>query len=233
MNGKLNYRKRRAVSEIIGTLMILGVTVAGAVFISNAMQSFTLPSNTAAASVTEVRPESVSLIGYDTRDSTNLSDVTGLNNGFLPPNPPLLLTVGATVPNVIPSQGGTEFIVLHLRNLSTNSIFLHNVLINNVGHSWDTNAATQVLVPTFTGATTGQFPADGKFSIIPMYNGTGPTITQVGTKEMVGDEEVRVIIKLSGNIPQDIEMWDSLRIVVNYGGAQPVEYIVLSGDAKW
>jgi len=233
MNGKLNYRKRRAVSEIIGTLMILGVTVAGAVFISNAMQSFSLPSNTAAASVTEVRPESVSLIGYDTRDSTNLSDVTGLNNGFLPPNPPLLLTVGATVPNVIPSQGGTEFIVLHLRNLSTNSIFLHNVLINNVGHSWDTDAATQVLDPTFTGATTGQFPADGKFSIIQIYNGAGPPFTQLGTNEMVGDEEVRVIVKLSGNILQDIEMWDAVRIQVNYGGAQPAEYIVLSGDAKW
>jgi len=233
MNGKLNFRQRRAVSEIIGTIMILGVTVAGAVFISNAMQSFTLPANTAAASVTEVRPESVSLIGYDTRDSTNLSDVTGLNNGFLPPNPPLLLTVGATAVDKIPSQGGTEFIVLHLRNLSTNSIFLHNVLINNVGHSWDTDTATKVLDPTFPGTTNGQFPADGKFSIIPMYNGTGPTITQVGTNEMVGDKEVRVIIKLSGNIPQDIEMWDSLRIVVNYGGAQPVEYIVLSGDAKW
>ena len=232
MNGKLNFRKRRAVSEIIGTLLILGVTVAGAVFISNAMQSFSLPANTAAASVTEVRPESVSLIGYDTRDSTNLSDVTGLNNQFDLSNP-LLLTVGATAVDKIPSQGGTEFIVLHLRNLSTNSIFLHDVLINNVGHSWDTNAAGKVLDPDFIGVLDGEFPADGKFSIIPMYNGTGPTITQIATNEMVGDEEVRVIIKLSGNIPQDIEMWDSLRIVVNYGGAQPAEYIVLSGDAKW
>ena len=228
MNGKLNFRKRRAVSEIIATLMILAVTVAGAVFISNAMQGFMFPSGSG-ASATEVRPESVSLFGYDTRDSTNLSDVTGLDNQFNQ----FLNTTGATAVDEIPSQGGTEFIVLHLRNLSTNSIFLHNVLINNVGHSWDTNAATQVLDPTFTGATTGQFPADGKFSIIPMYNGTGPTITQIGTNEMVGDEEVRVIIKLSGNIPQDIEMWDSLRIVVNYGGAQPAEYIVLSGDAKW
>ncbi len=123
--------------------------------------------------------------------------------------------------------------VLHLRNLSTNSIFLHNVLISNEGHSWDTIAAGQVLDPTFTGATTGQFPAEGKFSIIPIYNGAGPPITQLGTNEMVGDEEVRVIVKLSGNILQDIEMWDAVRIQVNYGGAQPAEYIVLSGAAKW
>ncbi len=228
MNGKLNFRKRRAVSEIIATLMILAVTVAGAVFISNAMQGFMYPSNSG-NSVTDVRPESVSLFGYDTRDSTNLSDVTGLDNKFNQ----LLLTNGATEVNKIPSQDGTEFIVLHLRNLSTNSIFLHNVLISNEGHSWDTIAAGQVLDPTFTGATTGQFPSDGKFSIIPMYNGTGPTITQIATNEVLADGEVRVIIKLSDNIPQDIGMWDSLRILVNYGGAQPAEYIVLSGDAKW
>ncbi len=228
MNGKLNFRKRRAVSEIIATLMILAVTVAGAVFISNAMQGFMFPYDSG-NSVTEVRPESVSLFGYDTRDSTNLSDVTGLDNKFNQ----LLLTNGATEVNKIPSQDGTEFIVLHLRNLSTNSIFLHNVLINNEGHSWDTIAAGQVLDPTFTGANTGQFHSDGKFSIIPMYNGTGPTITQIATNEVLGDGEVRVIIKLSGNIPQDIEMWDTLRILVNYGGVQPAEYIVLSGDAKW
>ena len=231
MNGKSNFRKRRAVSEIIATLMILTVTIIGAVFISNAMQSFIFPYNSG-ASATEVRPESVSLIGFDTRDSTNLSDVTNLNNVFNPLNPSLL-TVSATKPDEIPSEGGTEFIVLHLRNLSTNSIFLNDVLINNQAHSWDTNTANQVLDPTFTGKTTGQFPEDGKFSIIPMYNGTGPTITQLGTNEMVGDDEVRVIVKLSDKIPQDIEMWDSLRILVNYGGEQPAEFIILSGDAKW
>ncbi len=231
MNGKLNFRKRRAVSEIIATLLILGVTVAGAVLITNAMESFTLPSSSR-GTASEVHPESVSLIGYDTRDSTNLSGVTGLDNKYTESNPSLV-TVGAIEVDKIPSQDGTEFIVLHLRNLSTNSIFLHNVLINNVKHSWDTDAATQVLDPTFPGVTTGQFPADGKFSIIPIYNGAGPPITQLGTNEMVGEEEVRVIVKLSGNILQDIEMWDAVRIQVNYGGVQPAEYIILSGDAKW
>jgi len=231
MNGKLNFRKRRAVSEIIATLLILGVTVAGAVLITNAMESFTLPSSSR-GTASEVHPESVSLIGYDTRDSTNLSGVTGLDNNYTESNPSLV-TVSAIEVDKIPSQDGTEFIVLHLRNLSTNSIFLHNVLINNVKHSWDTDAATKVLDPTFTGVTNGQFPADGKFSIIPIYNGAGPPITQLGTNEMVGDEEVRVIVKLSGNILQDIEMWDAVRIQVNYGGVQPAKYIILSGDAKW
>ena len=228
MNGKLRFRKRRAVSEIIATMMILIVTIVGAVFISNAMQGFILPFDSG-ESATDVRPESISLIGFDTRDSTNLSDLTGLDNNFNQ----FLNTTGATQVDKIPSQGGSEFIVLHLRNLSTNSIFLKDVQINNEVHTWDLVAAGQVLDPTHTGVINGELPADGKFSILPMYNGTGPTITQKDTDKIVGDEEVRVLIKLSQSIPQDIGMWESLRVLVNYGGTQPAEFIILSGDAKW
>jgi len=227
LNRYLRLRKRRGVSETIGTILIIAVTVAGAVLISNVMQNMALPSSSG-ADISSVRPESLQLIGYDTRDSTDLSDVTGLDNVFNQ-----LLNTTTPIVNKIPSQEGTEFIVLHLRNTSINSVFLHNIMINNEGHTWDTVAAGQVLDPTFTGVTTGQFPADGKFSIIPITNGTGPTITQLATNEVIGDVEVRVIVKLSGNIPQDIGMWDSLRILVNYGGTQPAEFIVLSGDAKW
>ena len=228
MNRYLRLRKRRGVSETIGTILIIAVTVAGAVLISNVMQNMALPFSSG-ADTSSVRPESLRLIGYDTRDSVNLSDVSELNNDFNQ----LLLTTGATAAEKIPSQGGTEFIVVHLRNTSINSVFLHNVFINNQGHTWDTVAAGQVLDPTFTGVTTGQFPADGKFSIIPITNGTTSPIKQIATNEVVGDQEVRVIVKLSGNIPQDIGMWDSMRILVNYGGTQPAEFIILSGDAKW
>ncbi len=227
MNRYLRLGKRRGVSETIGTILIIAVTVAGAVLISNVMQNMALPFSSG-ADTSSVRPESLRLMGYDTRDSTDLSDVTGLDNVFNQ-----LLNTTTPIVDKIPAQEGTEFIVIHLRNTSINSVFLHNIMINNEGHTWDTVAAGQVLNPTFTGITTGQFPQDGKFSIIPITNGTGPTITQLGTNEVIGDVEVRVIVKLSGNIPQDIGMWDSLRILVNYGGTQPAEFIVLSGDAKW
>ncbi len=233
MTRKCVLGRRRAVSEIIGTLMILSITVVGAVLISNAMKDVVLPSNSG-SSVTDVSPDSIQLIGYDTRDSINLSDVSALNNKFNQ----LLLTDGATETNKLPSQNGTEFIVLHLRNLSTNSVFLHSVTINNEGHSWDTVAAGQVLDPgnlsLLSGGTiSGEVPSDGKFSIIPLQNGTGPSILQKASNEFLADQEVRVIVKLSGNIPQDLGMWDALRIMVNYGGSQPVEFIVLTGDAKW
>ncbi len=227
MNRTLRLHKRRGVSETIGTILIIAVTVAGAVILSNAMQNIAFPSSSGTDS-SSVRPGSVQLIGYDTRDSVNLSDVSNLNNVF-----DQLLNTTSTIVDKIPSEEGTEFIVLHLRNTSINSVFLHNIMINNEGHTWDTTAAGQDLVPSFTGVTNGEFPADGKFSIIPITNGTTPPIKQMATNEVVGDQEVRVIVKLSGNIPQDIGMWDSMRILVNYGGTQPAEFIILSGDAKW
>ncbi len=227
MNGYLRLGKRRGVSGTIGTILIIAVTVAGAVLISNVMQNMALPFSSG-ADTSSVRPESLRLIGYDTRDSTDLSDVTGLDNVFNQ-----LLCTTCTVVDEIPSEGGTEFIVLHLRNTSINSVFLHNVFINNQGHTWDTVAAGDDLIPTHDTPTTGQFPADGKFSILPITNGTANPIKQMATNEVVGDQEVRVLVKLSGNIPQDIGMWESMRIHVNYGGTQPAEFIVLSGDAKW
>jgi len=227
LNRYLRLGKRRGVSETIGTILIIAVTVVGAVLISNVMQNMALPISSG-ADTSSVRPESLQLIGYDTRDSTDLSDVTGLDNVFNQ-----LLNTTTPIVDKIPSEGGTEFIVLHLRNTSINSVFLQNVFINNQDHTWDTIAAGDDLIPTHDTPTTGQFPADGKFSILPITNGTANPIKQMATNEVVGDQEVRVLVKLSGNIPQDIGMWESMRIHVNYGGTQPAEFIVLSGDAKW
>ncbi len=233
MNRTLRLCKRRGVSETIGTMLIIAVTVAGAVFISNVMQNIAFPLSPGTDS-SSVRPESVQLTGYDTRDSVNLSDISRVDNVF----DQLLCTASCNDPidrNKSPEFGGTDFLVLHIRNTGINSVFLHNVLINNQGHTWDATTGNKVLNTQIGNnpPSSGEFPLAGKFSILPISNGTGPTITQLATNEMVGDKEVRVLIKLSADIPQDIGMWDSMRILVNYGGTQPAEFIVLSGDAKW
>lgn len=225
----LTKRKKRAVSEIIGTLMILMITVAGAVFIANAMKSFDFPLDYS-SDTSELSPHSVRLIGYDTRDSVNLSDVTELNNDF---DQVLCTNSCSSEVNHRPYAGGTEFLVLHIHNAGINPIYLHNILINNEGHSWDAVTANTVLNVGVDEALNGEFPTDGKFSIIPINNGTGSSVTQLETNTVQPDEQVRVVLKLSSNIPQDIGMWDSLRILVNYGGVQPAEFFVLSGDAKW
>ena len=239
MSGLIPFRKRRAVSEIIGTMMILAGTVAGAVFLSNMMSDeFFAKDQTPVA---DVRIDSLRLTSYDSRDSVKLTSVPNLNNTFNQ-----LLCVGnhppdcqVTSPNNLPSDvvnpaqtdQGTEFIVLQVRNMNVNSVFLHNILINNEGHIWDEQTANQDLILTANDVGNGDYPLAGKFSIIPLSNKL--PIKQLATNQIQGDAEVRLVIKLSENIPQDIGMWSSLRVLVNYGGPQPAEFIILSGDSKW
>ena len=115
--------------------------------------------------------------------------------------------------------------------MNIGSVFIHNVLVNNVGHTWD-DQAVGLLDLTDDLSGTGNYPSAGRFSIISTENNYAST-PLLGTIEVPGDGEVRLIVKLSDNIPQDIGMWSSLRVLVNFGGSQPAEFIILSGDAKW
>jgi FlaG/FlaF family flagellin (archaellin) len=230
MNSVISIQKRRAVSQIIGTMLILAITVAGAVFLSNLMSNefFAVDQNP----VAEARLDSIRLTSYDTRDSVELTNVPNLNNTFNQ----MLCTKGdsaeCTIVNVdnLPSNDGTEFIVLQIRNMNLDSVFIHNILINNVGHTWDDLAVGDIVLTNNLGSG-GNYPRAGTFSIIPVENDS--PIKQLATNEIPGDGEVRLVIKLSDNIPQDIGMWSSLRVLVNFGGSQPAEFIILSGDAKW
>lgn len=235
MNNLSCFQKRRAVTEIVGTLMILVVTVAGAVILSNLLsdQFFAIDQHP----TTEARIDSIRLTSYDTRDSVELTNVPNLSNTFNQ----LLCTASCAItadPNNLPSNvvnpdptdQGTEFIVLQIRNMNINPVLIQNVLINNVGHTWDNTAVGTLNLDDNLGLG-GNYPRAGTFSIIPVQNDA--PIQQLGTNEISGDGEVRLVVKLSDSIPQDIGMWSSLRILVNFGGSQPAEFIILSGDAKW
>ena len=80
MNDVITFKKRRAVSQVIGTMLILAITVAGAVFLSNLMSNefFAVDQNP----VAEARIDSIRLTSYDTRDSVELTNVPNLNNTF-------------------------------------------------------------------------------------------------------------------------------------------------------
>ena len=230
MNGLTTFKKRRAVSQVIGTMLILAITVAGAVLLSNLMSKefFAVDQHP----VAEARIDSIRLTSYDTRDSVELTNVPNLNNTFNQ----MLCTSGDSVQCTIvngdnlPKNGGTEFIVLQIRNMNLDSVFIHNILINNVGHTWDDLAVGNLVLTNNLGSG-GNYPRAGTFSIIPVENDL--PIKQLATNQIPGDGEVRLVIKLSDDIPQDIGMWSSLRVLVNFGGSQPAEFIILSGDAKW
>jgi len=188
-----------------------------------------------------VSSDSLQLTGFDTRDSEKLINVFSLNNDFTESSSGMLCAQGndiincpIPVPNNIPTDPvnpGTEFIALQLRNMNPNSVFLINIQVNNEVHEWDDGTAGTQFDATLNIDAGTKYPKAGYFSIIPSPERPNSEI-QFASQEVQGNEEVRVIIKLSEDL-SDIEMWDSMLIVVNFGGSQPAEFILLSGDAKW
>jgi len=235
---KIIFRRRRAVSETIGTMLLLVITVVGAVIISNFLQDGFFQGVNQNASGVDSRADSIQLTGFDTRDSEKLINVFSLDNNFNElsggwlcakgNDPECTMSLNA---DDIPSDDGTEFIALQLRNMNTDSVFLRNIQVNNVLHEWDDGTASTLFDATSSGFAGDRYPRAGYFSIIPSPDRPNSE-KQFASIEVQGNEEFRVIIKLSEDL-SDIKMWDAMLIVVNFGGSQPAEFIVSSGDAKW
>jgi hypothetical protein len=115
--------------------------------------------------------------------------------------------------------------------MNTGSIFLKNVQVNSELHEWDGGTAGNELkaINNFDAGT--MYPRAGFFSIIPSPDRPNSE-KQFASQEVQGNEEVRIIIKLSEDV-SDIKMWDTMLIVVNFGSSQPAQFIISSGDAKW
>ena len=229
---KLIFRKRRAVSETIGTLLLLVVTVAGAVVLSNFISDgfFGVDQN---RSTVEASSDSIHLTGFDTRDSSELINIASLNNKFdkflcAKGNNPNCTIV---TPDDIPSDDGTEFIAIQIRNMNSETVTLQNIQVNNELHRWDAGTAGILFDASLSADAGTRYPRAGFFSILPSSDRVEPD-EQFSNQEILSGEEVRVIIKLSEDL-SDIKMWDSVQIVVNFGGAYPADFIVSSGDAKW
>jgi len=226
-------RKKRGVSVVISTLLVLAITIVGAMSISNLM------SNSLLTTVNQVPKDiimanSVLLVGYDTRDSEKLSKIDDLENKF--DNMLCTVSCAGASPTALPEAGGTDFIVLQLWNKNTADIPIRNIQVNGVMHTWDLQARNQL----FDGkGSYPAYPAAGKFSII--HHSNIGTLIQNGTETMAGDIEKRIIIHLSplveGDIPPpalpDIGLGEPLHILVKIGDAMnPAEFVILSGDTK-
>jgi len=214
-------RKKRGVSVVISTLLVLAITIVGAMWVSNIMStsSLTTVSQTPKAII---EANSVLLVAYDTRDGASLFNMENFDNKFGDG----LCTVCATTANVIPASGGTDFIVLQVWNKNTNPIHIKTIQVNGELHSWDTATRNH----HFDGGdTTPDFPKDGMFSIIPAFD--SPLIQQ-GSQLVEGDQEVILVIKLSSSFTSDIELGKPLQILVNIGQVQPAEFIILTGETK-
>ena len=221
-------KNRRGASEIISTMMLMGITIVGAVILTYFVNDAFINGNLASASSLNSSSENISLLAYDTRDSYSLLTLLNVDNdstGFL-----CRVTCNVAPANSIPENGGTEFIVLQIQNSGFDTIFLEDITINNVIHTWDasTSGITLDASDDYLVGTNREYPADGMFSILRV--GSNPIIQNENIQIQSG-QTVNLLIKL-GPADSDIQLNKGLRILLDTGGIHPTEFFIETGDAR-
>jgi flagellin-like protein len=216
-----NALRRRGISDIIAVLLLLGITVAGAVLVSTFFSDTKVLQFNSSNSGTQ--NAALKITGYDTRDGLNLSEIGTIDNKLDSPTP-ILCTMSCNVtPNALPSASGTDFIVLNLENEGITKVTLQAIEINGVEHTWASPGGTDLMQPN-------TFPLAGKFSIIPTTNGV--SIMQRTTNEIDRNDEVRVVVKLSETIDPDIGLSDSVRIKLLTNLIDSSDELITSGSVR-
>jgi flagellin-like protein len=215
--------KRRGISELIGTLVLLMVTAAGSSFLALIVNGSGLES-TSESQIAPVAPTySVRLVGYDTRDGSDLVEITTLDNKF----DTKLCTTGCQVtPDNTPNNFGTDFIVLQIKNVSPNPIFIRNIQINGITHTWDQQTGTKTFDASINDFS-GKYPLNGKFSILP-----ASSLVQKSDNKLTDDEEIQLVIKLSKDITSDISLSKPIQVLVDFGGIKATQFVISSGETK-
>ena len=194
------FQSKRAVSDIIVTLLLVSMTVVvGIIMFGIVKDSGIAESVTSEVSQPLTFEGGMKIPAYDARDGSDLMG-TGLNNG--------------------PTSGvyelvADEYIVLKITNNSPNSIFLNDVIVNEVSHTFDFDAT----LPPSPG---------GKFSIIPGTDDEGDT--PQSSTEIQGGKSVRIVVKL-GSI-SDISLNDAIRIKIDATGFDLQNFIITAGHAR-
>jgi len=155
-------RKKRGVSVVISTLLVLAITIVGAMSVSNLMSNSLLTTvNDTPKNI--IMANSMLLVGYDTRDGKDLSNVAKFSNKF--DNMLCTVSCAGAPPTNLPDAAtpGTEFIVLQLWNKSSIDITIRNVQVNGVIHTWDLQTRNE---PFDGEGPYPKYPEAGKFSII-------------------------------------------------------------------
>ena len=165
-------------------------------------------------------------MAYDTRDSTTLLQLSNLDNEFGDQKLCGVSCTGVGLSDKIPSNSGSEFVMIKIKNNSINSIFLENIQLNNVLHAWDSQTSGVTLNTVQNLSSGGSYPHDGKFSILPISS----TI-QSANNEIQSGKTVNLLIKLGPDDP-DISLNKGIRVLLNIGSMNPVEFLIESGNAR-
>lgn len=221
-------KQRRAVADIISTMLLMGVTVTGASTLTYFMNDAFVTGTLGTATTLDSSSLNVLLLAYDTRDASSLMTLSTIDNE----NTINKFLCGITCSgnqNYIPrdSPGGTEFIVFQIQNNDLDSLFLENVIINDVVHYWDPLTGNGVTLDASVSAPlSGKYPADGMFSIVPTN-----TLIQKNNIQIQSGEIVNILVKL-GSDDSDINLNKGIQVKLNVGKIHLVEFILESGDAR-
>jgi len=204
-----NSRKtsKRGVSEIIGAMILLGVTVAGGLLVFVVVQNsdqLTFVTAERQSLNPNVIPKLI-LSGYDTRDAVNLYNLPDIDNRSGPTSGVDSLCTVTTCAN---SGADTEFIILKVRNGSNIVVEITDITINEIDHIFDSDHSTpgQLL-------SSSTVPEEGEFIII---SGTGTSgILQEPLSFLPEGSEKRIVIRLNDGILTDIPLNSKMRIVIN------------------
>lgn len=229
-NSKLEKKsklcKRRGVTDVISTMLLMAITVTGATTLTYFVNDSFVSGNLAATSSLNTATKSVQLMGFDTRDSVTLMQISNLNNKFGDGKLCGISCTGVGFSNVIPSNDGSEFVVIKIKNNSINSIFLENVQLNHVMHDWDPQTSGATLNTVQDLSSGGNYPHDGMFSILSVSSNV-----QSVSNEIQSGKTVNLLIKLGSN-DQDILLNKGIRAFLNVGSIDLIEFLIESGNAQ-
>jgi len=213
---------RRGITDIISTMLLMGITVTGASTLTYFVNDSFVSGNLATASSSNTATKSIQLLAYDTRDSTTLLQLSNLDNTLDQKLCGASCTVGFS--DKIPSNGGSEFIMIKIKNNGINSIFLENIQLNNISYAWDSQVSGTALNTVQNLSSGGSYPHDGKFSILSNN-------IQSINNEIQSGQTVDLLIKLGSNSP-DILLNKGIRVFLNLGDMHPAEFLIESGNAR-
>jgi hypothetical protein len=223
---KLKLCRRRGITDIISTMLLMGITVTGATTLTYFVNDSFVSGNLATASSLDTATKSVQLLAFDTRDSATLLQISSLDNKFGDQKLCGVSCTGIGLVNKTPLNGGSEFIMIKVKNNGINSIFLENIQLNNVIHTWDSQTSGAILNAVQNLSSGGNYPHDGKFSLLP-----NSSTVQSASNEIQNGKTVDLLIKL-GSGDQDISLNKGIRVFLNVGGMHPIEFLIESGNAR-
>lgn len=224
--GKLTPQKRRGVAEVISTLLLVAITVVGAVILTTFIDESFVAGSLSVTSGTDTTIKTIRLLAYDTRNGDELMDVLyGLDNtNTVIANK---LCRASCAGDTTPDSGGSNFMIIQIENRGINPISLNDVILDGVVHPWDTDTGSVPLNFGAADSSGGAYPTNGQFSILSV----DPTILEQEDRLVEGGQSVNLLVKLDTTNP-DIELSKTMRVQVNIGASSLSDFLIETGDAR-